>query len=265
MKKQPVVIGGKVKLSRFDPGYCGGADKAETKQRSEKLGRWIGAQQQLLYANARHAVLLIFQGMDASGKDGSIRTLLQYVNPAGVETANFKVPSAEESAHDFLWRIHHAVPRRGNFGVFNRSQYESVLAERVLGLVPRKVWLRRYGQIVDFERMLVENNVLVLKFYLHISREEQAVRFKERLADPEKNWKFSHADLTTRQHWADYIDAYEDMLNATSHPAAPWHLVPADRNWYRDFVIAHTVAGALRDLKMKWPKPVEDLAKIRIK
>ena len=265
MKKQPVVITGKVKLGQFDPGYCGHEDKTEAKRRTEKLGRWIGDQQQLLYANARHAVLLIFQGMDASGKDGSVRTVLQHVNPAGVETANFKVPSAEESAHDFLWRIHHAVPRRGNIGVFNRSHYESVLAERVLELVPRKVWKPRYGQIVDFERMLVANNVLVLKFYLHISREEQAARFKERLADPEKNWKFSHADLTTRQHWADYIDAYEDMLNATSHPAAPWHLVPADRNWYRDFVIADTVAGALRGLKMKWPKPSEDLSKIRIK
>ena len=265
MKKQPVVIEGEIKLKHFDPDYCGGRDKAETKAETEALGRGIGEQQQLLYANASHAVLLIFQGMDASGKDGSVRSLLQYVNPAGVETANFKVPSAEESAHDFLWRIHHAVPRRGNIGVFNRSHYESVLAERVLGLVPRKVWSRRYEQIVDFERMLVAERVLVLKFYLHISRDEQAARFKERLANPQKNWKFSQADLTTRQHWDDYIDAYEDMLNATSHPAARWHLVPADRNWYRDFVTAHTVARALDDLKMKWPKPAEDLSKIRIR
>ena len=134
--------------------------------------------QQLLYANARHAVLLIFQGMDASGKDGAIRTVLQYVNPTGVETANFKVPSTEEAAHDFLWRIHHAVPRQGSIGVFNRSHYEAVHAERVLGLVPRKVWMQRYRQIVDFESMLVENRVLVLKFYLHISRAEQTARFK---------------------------------------------------------------------------------------
>ncbi len=264
MKRQPTVIAGKIKLKHFDPGYCGRREKAETKARSEELGRRIGDLQQLLYANSRHAVLLIFQGMDASGKDGSIRTVLQYVNPAGVETANFKVPSAEESAHDFLWRIHHAVPRQGNIGVFNRSHYEAVLAERVLGLVPRKVWSRRYGQIVDFERMLVENRVRVLKFYLHISRDEQAARFKERLANPKKNWKFSQADLTTRQHWDDYIDAYEDMLNATSHPAARWHLVPADRNWYRDYIVADTVARALGELKMKWPKLTEDLSKIRI-
>ena len=265
MKPQPVVLTGEIKHKHFDPGYCGRREKAETKERTEELGREIGDLQQLLYANSLHAVLLLFQGMDASGKDGAVRTVLQSVNPAGVETANFKVPSAEESAHDFLWRIHRAVPRHGNFGVFNRSHYEAVLAERVLGLVPRKVWSRRYSQIVDFERMLVESGVLVLKFYLHISREEQAARFKERLANPKKNWKFSHADLKTRQFWPDYIEAYEDMLNATSHPAARWNLVPADRNWYRDFVVADTVARAMGKLKMKWPKPKEDLSKIRIK
>ena len=265
MKTQPVVIAGEIDLRRFDPGYCGGRDKAATRRQTEKLGRRIGDLQQLLYANSRHAVLLIFQGMDASGKDGAIRTVLQYVNPTGVETANFKVPSAEEAAHDFLWRIHHAVPRLGNIGVFNRSHYEAVLAERVLDLVPRKTWSRRYAQIVDFERMLVENNVLVLKFYLHLSRDEQAARFKERLSNPEKNWKFSHADLATRQHWRNYHAAYEDMLNATSHPAARWHLVPTDRNWYRDHVIAVTVARALKDLRMKWPKMTRDLAKLRLK
>ena len=265
MKTQPVVITGKIKLKHFDPAYCGHRDKAETKEHTEKLGRQLGDHQQLLYANASHAVLLIFQGMDASGKDGSVRSVLQHVNPAGVETANFKVPSAEESAHDYLWRIHHAVPRRGNIGVFNRSHYESVLAERVLELVPKKVWSQRYEQIVDFERMLVANQVLVLKFYLHISREEQAARFKERLDNPKKNWKFSHADLTTRQHWDDYIEAYEDMLNKTSHPDARWHVVPADRNWYRDYVVAETVARAVDGLKLKWPKPTEDLSKIRFK
>ena len=198
MKNQRVVIAGKIRLKHFDSDYCGRLDKGKSKALTEQHGQRIGDLQQLLYANSLHAVLLIFQGMDASGKDGSIRNVLRFVNPAGVETANFKVPSAEESAHDFLWRIHKAVPRRGNIGVFNRSHYEAVLAERVLELAPKKVWSRRYEQIVDFERMLVENNVLVLKFYLHISRAEQAVRFKERLANPQKNWKFSHADLTTQ-------------------------------------------------------------------
>jgi PPK2 family polyphosphate:nucleotide phosphotransferase len=254
MKTQPTIITGRIKLKHFAPDYCGRLDKTGARARTEAHGRRIGQQQQLLYANARQAVLLIFQGMDASGKDGAIRRVLQYVNPAGVETANFKVPSAEEAAHDFLWRIHHAVPRRGHIGVFNRSHYEAVLAERVLGLVPRRTWAARYAQIVDFERMLVANDVLVLKFYLHLSRREQAARFRERLANPKKHWKFSHADVTTRQHWDDYIEAYEDMLNATSHPAARWHLVPADRNWYRDQVVAGTVVRALDALRLKWPK-----------
>ncbi|MCX6955793.1 MAG: polyphosphate kinase 2 family protein [Verrucomicrobia bacterium] len=265
MKNQPLIVRGKIKLKDFDPAYDGGLDKDQTKKATAKLCARIGELQPKLYANSTHAVLLLFQGMDASGKDGSVRCVLRDVNPAGVEVANFKVPSDEERAHDFLWRIHKAIPRFGNIGVFNRSHYEAVLAERVLQIVPKKIWKKRYGQIVDFERMLVANGVLVVKFHLHISRDEQAERFRERLANPEKNWKFSHADLTTRQHWDDYIVAYEDMLNATSHPAAPWHVVPADRNWYRDHVIAETVVKALEGLDLKWPKSEEDLSKVRFK
>jgi PPK2 family polyphosphate:nucleotide phosphotransferase len=264
MKNQPVAIHGKIRLKDFDPAYCADLDKEATKKKTAEYGERIGDLQQLLYANSSHAVLLVFQGMDASGKDGSVRSVLQHVSPAGIETANFKVPSAEERAHDFLWRVHKVVPRYGNIGVFNRSHYEAVLAERVLNIVPKKVWSRRYEQIVHFERMLVENRVLLLKFCLHISKEEQAERLKERLADPRKNWKFSHADLKTRQQWDDYVDAYEDMLNATSHQAARWHLIPADRNWYRDYAIASTVLRAMENLKMKWPKPQEDLSKVRI-
>ena len=265
MQNQPVVIKGRIKLKDFDPDYCAGLDKADTKELTTQLGHRIGELQQLLYANSNHAILLLFQGMDASGKDGSVRSVLHYVNPAGVEVANFKVPSDEERAHDFLWRIHKAIPRFGNIGVFNRSHYEAVLAERVLEIVPRKVWSERYGQIVDFERMLVANRVTVLKFHLHISRDEQAERFRERLSNPHKNWKFSQADLSTRQLWDDYVEAYEDMLNATSHAAARWHVVPADRNWYRDYVVATIVAKAMEDLHLKWPKPREDLSKIKIK
>ena len=265
MRIQPTVIRGKVRLKNFDPDDCAGLDKEKTKKLADHHGRRIGELQELLYANSNHAVLLVFQGMDASGKDGSIRSVLRHVNPAGVEVANFKVPSAEESAHDFLWRVHKVVPRFGNIGVFNRSHYEAVLAERVLELVPRKVWSRRYEQIVAWERMLVENRVVVLKFYLHLSRKEQAKRIRERLANPKKYWKFSHADLKTRQHWDDYIIAYEDMLNATSHPAARWHVVPADRNWYRDYVVAKAVAEAMEGLAMKWPRPRENLSKIRFK
>ena len=264
MKEQPVVIKGKIRLRDFAPDYCGGLEKEKAKEKTCEYGECIGDLQQLLYANSSHAVLLLFQGMDASGKDGSVRSVLQHVNPAGVETANFKVPSEEERAHDYLWRVHKAVPRHGNIGVFNRSHYEAVLVERVLKIVPEKVWSRRYEQIVDFERMLVDNRVVLLKFYLHISKKEQAERFEERLANPRKNWKFSQGDLKTRQHWKDYIQAYEDMLNATSHSQARWHLVPADRNWYRDYVIARTVAHAIDDLDLKWPKPKEDLSKIKI-
>ncbi len=265
MRNQPVVIEGRIKLKHFHPDDCAGRDKEKTKELTDRLGRRIERLQELLYANSSHAILLLFQGMDASGKDGAIRSVLHHVNPAGVEVANFKVPSAEESAHDFLWRVHQAVPRYGNIGVFNRSHYEAVLADRVLQIVPRKTWTQRYRQIVDFERMLVENRVVLLKFYLHISRDEQAERFKERLADPEKNWKFSHADMKTRQHWDDYIDAYQDMLNATSHAHARWHIVPADRNWYRDYVVADTVVRALEGLRLKWPGLGKGLKNIRIK
>ena len=265
MNDQPVIVRGKVRLKDFDPHYDGGLDKDATKEKTKAFGERIGELQQLLYANSSHAALLIFQGMDARGKDGSVRSVLQDVNVSGVETANFKVPSDEERAHDFLWRVHKVVPRYGNIGVFNRSQYEAVLVERVQKIVPKDVWSKRYEQIVNFEKMLCANRVLVLKFYLHISKKEQAERFEERLQNPKKYWKFSQADLKSRQKWSDYIDAYEDMLNKTSHDDAPWHIIPADRNWYRDYVITKTVVRALEGLKMTWPKPKEDFSKIRVK
>ena len=265
MREQPVIIENKIKLADFDPKYCAGREKEETKSVTKTLAKRIGELQELLYANSNQAVLMLFQGLDASGKDGAIRKVLHYVNPAGVETAYFKVPSAEESAHDFLWREHRVVPRYGNLGVFNRSHYEAVLVERVLGGLPRAVCEQRYRRIVEFEEMLVENRVVVLKFFLHLSRDEQAERFRERLELPEKRWKFSSSDLETRRHWKEYMMAYEDMLNATSHAAARWHLVPADRNWYRDYVVSTAVAGAMEKLNLKWPKPKEDLSKIEIK
>ena len=264
MHEQPVILTEKIKLKDFDPTYCAGLDKDKTKVRVEGLAKRIGELQELLYANSNHAVLVLFQGIDASGKDGAVRNVLSCVNPAGVEVANFKVPSDEERAHDFIWRVHHRVPRYGNIGVFNRSHYEAVLAERVLGLVNREGWLQRYEQIVAWERMLSANRVIVLKFFLHLSREEQAERFRERLENPAKNWKFSSADLVVRKQWKAYCAAYEDMLNATSHVDARWHVVPADRNWYRDFVIATAVVRALEALNLKWPRPKEDLSKIRI-
>jgi PPK2 family polyphosphate:nucleotide phosphotransferase len=265
MRGQTTVMQGRVRLADFDPDYCGGLEKKDTKERTRKCAQRIAELQELLYANSRQALLLIFQGLDASGKDGAIRKVLHYVNPAGVQTAYFKVPTAEEKAHDFLWRVHREVPRYGSIGIFNRSHYEAVLAERVLlGLPPRLV-KQRYRQIVEFERMLAENHVIVLKFFLHLGRNEQAKRFRERLEIPHKKWKFSSADLETRRRWDDFIEAYEDTLNATSHADARWHIVPSNHNWYRNHVVASTVVAKMESLHLQWPKPKEDLSKIRIK
>jgi PPK2 family polyphosphate:nucleotide phosphotransferase len=264
MKKQALVVQTKICLQDFDPGYDGGWKKEEGKTAAEEYALRLGNLQELLYANSTHAVLLLFQGMDASGKDGAVRCVLKEVNPAGVETANFKVPSIEERAHDFLWRIHKAVPRYGNIGIFNRSHYEAVLAERILKIVPEKVWAKRFAQIVAFEEMLAANNVILLKFFLHVSKEEQRTRLEERLRDPQKRWKFSLGDLETRRKWDEYQAAYEETLNGTSHACGRWHVVPADRNWYRNLVVAKTVCETVEKLKMKWPTPKDDLSKVEI-
>jgi len=262
---QPIRIDSRIWLRDFNPDYHEGLDKERTREKTEKLCLRIGELQHLLYANHRHSVILLFQGMDASGKDGAGKRVLEHVTPAGIETANFKTPSADELAHDFLWRIHKAVPRRGNIGVFNRSQYEDVLVVRVLKLQPREVWSARYAQINAFEKILAGNNVIQLKFFLHISKDEQARRLKARLNDPAKNWKFEMSDLEMRAHWSEFQKAYEDAINCCSTSWAPWHIVPANHKWYRDYVVARTVVDALEKLKTKWPKPRVDLSKIKIK
>lgn len=265
MHSQPIVAEGEIKLKQFDPGYTAGLDKRKTKKQTDKLCRELGELQRLLYANSSHAVVLLFQGMDASGKDGTVTTVLQEVNPIGVEVANFKLPSSEEMAHHYLWRVSKALPRYGNFGVFNRSHYEAVLVERVLGIAPAKEWTQRYQQIVAWEKMLTENRIILLKFFLHLSRDEQAKRLNERLDDPKKHWKFSASDLETRARWDDYNHAYEDMLSATSHPSARWHIIPSDHNWSRNHLVAQVAVNAVKALDLKWPKPTEDLSKIKIK
>ena len=184
-------------------------------------------------------------------------------NPAGVETANFKGPSREELAHDFLWRIHKAVPRYGNIGVFNRSHYEDVLVVRVLKLQPEEVWSARYEQINHFEKILCQNRISVLKFFLHISKEEQAERLKARLADP-TNWKFAPDDLRMRQHWDKFTKAYEDAINLCSTKYAPWHVIPANHKWYSDYVVSKIVVKALEEMNLSWPRPKTDLTKIKI-
>jgi PPK2 family polyphosphate:nucleotide phosphotransferase len=262
---QPFKITSKIRLRDFNPAYHAGLDKEKTKVKTDKLCEHIGESQQLLYANSSHSIILLFQGMDTSGKDGAGKRVLQHVVPSGVETANFKQPSSEELAHDFLWRVHKAVPRYGNIGVFNRSQYEDVLVVRVLKLKPKPVWQSRYAQINAFEKILVENNVVLLKFFLFISKGEQAKRLEARLDDPTKEWKLEMSDLKTRAYWNQYQQAYEDAINNCSTAYAPWHIVPADHKWYRDYVIARTVVDALESLKMKWPKPKVNLSKIHIK
>lgn len=206
-----------------------------------------------LRADGRFAVLVILQGRDASGKDGTIRRVFGACDPEGIQIANFKVPTGLELRHDFLWRVHAAVPPRGMIGVFNRSQYEDVIAARVHSLVPREVWQARFDQINDFERMLVQNRCLVLKFFLHISRGEQRRRLLKRLEKPDKNWKFSEQDVVERRLWDAYTDAYRDVLRRCSTDEAPWYIVPADDKKVRDYLIAGTVVRALRKLDLRYP------------
>jgi PPK2 family polyphosphate:nucleotide phosphotransferase len=261
---QPIKITSPIRLADFNPDYHEGLDKEKTREKTQKLCERIGQLQQLLYADADHSLVILLQGMDTSGKDGTVKHVLDAVNPAGVETANFKSPSHEEMAHDFLWRIHKALPRYGNIGVFNRSHYEDVLVVRVLNLQPSQVWRARYGQINAFEKQLCENRITVLKFFLHISKEEQAERLKARLADPHKNWKFDPEDLRMRAHWSKFTKAYEDVINRCSTPYAPWHIIPANRKWYRDYAVSKIVVKALEEMNLRWPRPKFDISKIKV-
>jgi PPK2 family polyphosphate:nucleotide phosphotransferase len=262
--KQPIKVTSPIRIKDFDPAFSHDLDKEQARKETAQFCERIGALQELLNANARHSVIILLQGMDTSGKDGAAKRVLEFVNPAGVETANFKSPSREELAHDFLWRIHKAVPRHGNIGVFNRSHYEDVLIVRVLNLQPKSVWRDRYDQINAFEKHLAANRVILLKFFLHISKAEQAERLQSRLDDPHKNWKFEPGDLAMRAKWPEFQKAYEDVLNRCSTPWSPWHIIPAERKWHRDYFIARTVVEALEKLNLKWPKQKEDLSKIKI-
>jgi PPK2 family polyphosphate:nucleotide phosphotransferase len=222
------------------------------------------ALQELLYAEGKHAVLIILQAMDTGGKDGVIRHVFGGVNPQGCTVTAFKVPTPEELAHDYLWRVHKVVPPKRMLGIFNRSHYEDVLVVRVHQLVPEAVWRPRYEQINQFERHLTENGVTILKFFLHISKAEQKRRLQERLDVPEKRWKFSVGDIKERALWEEYMAAYEEMVNRTSTAWAPWYVVPADRNWYRNLVVGRVIVETLRGFDMRYPQPTENLADIVI-
>lgn len=220
--------------------------------------------QNVLYAEHKHKILIVLQGMDTSGKDGTIKHVFQGVNPQGVRIANFKVPTSIELDHDYLWRVHHQVPGKGEITIFNRSHYEDLLVVRVHALVAKEIWSKRFSQINDFERLLSEEGTTVLKFFLHIDQDEQKKRLQARLDDPDKRWKFRKGDLEERKLWAQYILAYEDVLSKTSTPYAPWYIIPSNRKWYRNLVIGTILIDTLIKLEMRYPAPEDDLSGITI-
>jgi PPK2 family polyphosphate:nucleotide phosphotransferase len=220
---------------------------------SKEMDR-IGEAQKVLFADGGHALLVVLQGRDAAGKDGTIRKVFSAVNPQGCTVSSFKVPTEIERRHDYLWRVHQVVPPKGMIGIFNRSHYEDILVPRVHELVPKKVWSARYDQINDFERILSDNGVTILKFMLHVSRDEQKKRLTERLTDKTKNWKFNEGDLDERRRWDDYTKAYRGILANTSTKWAPWYVVPADDKDVRDLLVARTIADALEDMGLRYPK-----------
>jgi PPK2 family polyphosphate:nucleotide phosphotransferase len=256
--------GDKVRLKDTDPGFKDHHDSH--KKAAEEIERdreKLRALQARLYADGRCSLLICLQGLDAGGKDGTISHILGAMNPQGCRVTGFKQPSSAELAHDFLWRIHQATPARGQVAIFNRSHYEDVLVVRVHKLVPHAVWSPRYDQINAFERELVDSNTHILKFYLHISKEEQLKRFEDRLDDPMKQWKISESDYKEREFWGDYMTAYEEALSRCSTPHAPWFVIPSDHKWFRNLAIARIVVEHLEALDMKLPKPSVDLGHIR--
>jgi len=264
-KQLVVKPGTRVRLSRHDPDETFGFNDRNKAADllAENIERMAGLQYRL-YAEGRRALLIVLQAMDAGGKDGIIRHVMSGLNPQGCRVTSFKVPSAEELAHDFLWRIHKAVPGRGEIGVFNRSHYEDVLIVRVHGLVPKAVWSDRYDQINRFEEILARNNVVIRKFFLHVSKDEQRERLEARLKDPEKNWKVNPKDFDERRLWGDYMEAYEEALTRCSTDHAPWFVIPANRKWFRNLAVSSIIRETLEAMNMKFPKPSCDLSRIRV-
>jgi PPK2 family polyphosphate:nucleotide phosphotransferase len=242
----------------------GFGDKAKAGERLEELRQKLETLQQRLYAEAEHSVLLVLQGLDASGKDGVVRRVFEGVNPQGCRVASFKAPTSTELAHDYLWRVHAALPARGEIGIFNRSHYEDVVAVRMLGLRPEKVWKRRPAHIVEWERMLVDEGTTLVKVFLNVSRDEQRDRLQERVDDPEKRWKFRRDDLKVRERFDDYVAAYEDVIEQTSSKHAPWYVVPADRNWVKATAVATLLVDALERIDPQLPEPEEGIEGLKI-
>ena len=256
----------KAKLGAIDPDDTHGVAKTGAEAQLDKNRKRLSVLQYLLYAEARRSFLVVLQGIDAAGKDGTIKHVMSGVNPQGCKVVSFKAPSNDELARDFLWRVHREVPPKGFIGIFNRSHYEDVLITRVHGWVPDRVIRRRFDQIREFEEMLVENGTAVVKFFLHISKKEQKKRLEERIQDPEKRWKWNSGDLEERKLWGKYMRAFEDVMSVTSTDCAPWYIVPANRKWFRNLVVADRVLHALDEMKLKLPPhpPGVDFSKLRI-
>ncbi|MFH0750697.1 MAG: PPK2 family polyphosphate kinase [Chloroflexota bacterium] len=259
-----VAPGSKVDLARFDPAETFGRDKDAAEADLEKTLARLADLQARLWAEAKHPVLVIVQGIDAAGKDGTIRVIAGAFNPQGTPVSSFKVPSPLELAHDYLWRVHQRVPGKGEIGIFNRSHYEEVLVVRVHELVPEERWRKRYEHIRNFEKMLTDEGVTIVKFFLAIDREEQRERFQERVDDPAKRWKFSFGDLEERKRWDDYRAAFEEMLEETSTSFAPWYLIPANRNWLRNLAVGEILAETIDDLEPAFPPAAEGVAGTKV-
>jgi PPK2 family polyphosphate:nucleotide phosphotransferase len=265
MKLKPVQSKKDIKLGDSHARVSGhGKSEEELERLSAKDSARIADLQRVLYADGSRALLIVLQGRDASGKDGTIRKVFSSVNPQGCSVSSFKQPTDAELHHDFLWRVHSQIPPRGMIGIFNRSHYEDILVPRVHGIYPKKVWSKRYDHINDFERMLADNGVVQLKFMLHISRDEQKARFEERIADETKNWKFRVGDLDDRKRWDDYTKAYAAILEKTSTDWAPWYIVPADDKDMRNYLIARCIADTLESLDLRYPPPDPALADLEI-
>ena len=266
VKKFRVSPGSRVRLKDYDPNYSDPHEKKKSSRKAvAKLQERMDALQFRLYAEGKRSLLIILQALDAGGKDGVIRHVLASMNPQGCRVVGFKQQSAEELAHDFLWRIEHQAPKGGEVVIFNRSHYEDVLIARVHDLVPKKVWSGRYEQINDFEQRLTANGTHILKFFLHISKAEQLERFKDRLDDPARHWKISEADYSERKYWADYESAYEDVLSECSTKDAPWFVIPSNHKWFRNLAISEIVEEAMKNLGIKVPESSVNIADIRRK
>ena len=251
--------GSRVRLAKLDPRATFGWDKSAAAPELEKQLARLADLQDRFWAEAKRSVLVVLQGIDAAGKDGTINKVMEAFNPQGCPVTSFKVPSSEELAHDYLWRVHKAVPRKGEIGIFNRSHYEDVLVVRVHDIVPRKVWSKRYGQINDFEAMLSANGTTIVKFFLSIDRDEQRERFQARCDDPARRWKFAMGDLEERERWDDYQAAFDEALTKTSTDVAPWYVIPANRNWFRNLAVASILADTIAELKPSYPSVAADV------